>query len=350
MDGNYLTMSRMPESRPAIPIRGFVSSAYVRVLYEYLDMQGLDAAALFGEAAPEIVDRGLRRYSRERWQAMLELAARRLDDPLLGLRMGQSITTAHFGMMGYVLACCPQLDAAMARMIEYGRLLYETSPMHISRQGDDLVFEWGLSHGCPGPLVDECWIASLYAVIRNITAQPVKLGQVGFVNPAPQNLTPYTDWFGCPVLFGQATTTVRFPVALLALPLRQSDEMLVRVLELQADALLAELPQTDDFEQAVRRCILHLIREGEPELEQVAKELNVTERTLRRRLDESGTNFRALREHIRHRMAEKYLLDPRLKLNEIAQLLGYSEPSTFTRAFKRWTGLTPHSYQQQILR
>ncbi|AMP14832.1 AraC family transcriptional regulator [Collimonas pratensis] len=339
----------MPETRPAIPIRGFVSSAYVRVLYEYLDRQGVDAAALLGEAAPEIVDRGLRRYPRERWSAMLELTARRLNDPLLGLRIGQTITTAHFGMMGYVLAACPQLEAAMARMIEYGRLLYETSPLHISRQGDELVFEWGLSHGCPGPLVDECWIASLYAIIRNIAAQPVKLTQVGFINPAPPDLQPYTDWFGCPVLFSQATTTVRFEVALLALPLRQSDEMLVRVLELQANALLAELPQTDDFEQAVRRCILQLIREGEPELEQVARELHVTERTLRRRLDDSGTNFRALREHIRHRMAEKYLLDPRLKLNEIAQLLGYSEPSTFTRAFKRWTGLTPHSYQQQIL-
>jgi len=216
-------------------------------------------------------------------------------------------------------------------------------------QGGDLLLEWGVDNGRPGALVDECAIVALLQFARNATGRRNIATEVCFVNPAPVDASPYRDWFGCPVLFDRETTTVRIPLALLALPLRQPDATLMRVLEQQADALLAELPPTDDFEQAVRRCVARLIRSGEPELERVANELHVSPRTLHRRLEAGGTNFRALREDIRQRLAEHYLADPRLQLAEIAQLLGYSEQSTFTRAFRRWTGLAPNSYRQQAL-
>ncbi|WP_231878957.1 AraC family transcriptional regulator [Collimonas arenae] len=344
-----MTILAMRETRPERQLRGVVPSTYVRLLYEYLARQGVDADALLGETAPEAADRGLVRYPVERWRTLLRRAADHLGDPLLGLHLGQTATPAHFGVMGYVLLACPQLGAALTRMQQYQRLLYDVNPMRSSIQGSDLLLEWGVDNGRPGALVDECAIAALLQFARNATGCRNIAAEVCFVNPAPADAGPYRDWFGCPVLFDREATTVRIPLALLALPLRQPDAILMRVLEQQADALLAELPPTDDFEQAVRRCVARLIRSGEPELERVANELHVSPRTLHRRLEAGGTNFRMLREDIRQRLAEHYLADPRLQLADIAQLLGYSEQSTFTRSFRRWTGLAPNSYRQQVL-
>lgn len=345
----YLTILAMRPTMTEQPVRGVVPSTYVRLLYEYLDMQGVAAAALLGVAAPEAADRGLLRYPVAAWRALLQRAAEHLHDPLLGLHLGQTITPAHFGVMGYVLLACPNLGAALARTLQYQRLLYDVNPMRTTMEGSDLLLEWGVDQGRPGPLVDECAISALMQLMHNATGRRIVATEICFVNPAPANLQPYRDWFACPVLFGQAVTSIRLPRALLALPLRQPDTVLLNVLEGQADALLAQLPPSDDFEQAVRRCIARLVREGQPELEMVANELHVSTRTLHRRLAASDINFRELRESIRQHLAEDYLADPRLQLTEIAQLLGYSEQSAFSRAFRRWSGQTPYDYRQRLL-
>lgn len=337
------TINAMPKSPP---VRGVVPSTYVRLLYEYLEKQGVDAKVLLGEESPEPADRGLLRYPIARWGALLERAADHLRDPSLGLHLGQTITPAHMGVMGYILLACPHLAAALTRMQQYQRLVYDANPLNVTMQNGEVLLEWGVNLGRPGPLVDECAITGLIQFARDITGLPGALIEVGFVNPAPPDLKPYRDWFACPVLFEQPTTTVRFPLTRLLLPLRRPDAALLRILEKQATSMLAELPQTDDFEQAVRLCIARLIREGEPELERVANELHISSRTLQRRLDENGVNFRALREETRGHLAKHYLLDPRLQIAEIALLLGYSEQSAFTRAFHRWTGRTPFAYRQ----
>ena len=347
---NHLTLLAMHPTIAQQSPRGVVPSTYVRLLYEYLEHQGVAAAALLGVAAPQTTDRDAMRYPVSAWRALLERAAEYLQDPLLGLHLGQTITPAHFGVMGYVLLACPNLGAGLARALQYQRLLYDVNPMRSTLEGNDLLLEWGADQGRPGSLVDECAITALLQLTRNMTGRPIVAREIRFLNPAPADIQPYRDWFGCPVLFDQPQTSIRFDQALLALPLRQPDQVLLSILERQADDLLAQLPSSDDFEQAVRRSIARLVREGQPELERVARELHVSARTLHRRLAAGGINFRELRESIRQRQAEYYLADPRLQLADIAQLLGYSEQSAFTRAFRRWSGQTPYAYRQHVLR
>ena len=322
-------------------VRGVVPSTYVGLLFEYLQARGVDAPALLGEAAPDPGDRGLGRYPVSRWQRLLDVAAAHLNDPMLGLHLGQTITPAHWGVMGYVFMACANLGAALNRMEQYQRLLYDVNPLRYSVVGDGVELHWGVEHGRPGPLADECAITALVQMVRHITGKPLSLRQVSFVNAAPVDTQAYLRFFGCPVRFEQAETVLQFPVALLATTLSKPDLALVRVLEQQADALLAELPDMDDFEQAVRRSIAYVAREGEASLDRVANELHTSARTLRRRLEDRGKPFRELRDDTLRRMAESHLADPRLTLPEIAQLLGYSEQSAFTRAYTRWTGESP---------
>ncbi|RJF87431.1 AraC family transcriptional regulator [Oleomonas cavernae] len=323
-------------------LRGVVPSSYVSLLFDYLERQGHIAHAILGEGRPK----ALGRHPVTRWRAMLERAAAHLRDPLLGLHLGRTITPAYFGVMGYVLLACPNVAAAFLRFQQYQRLLYDVNPMHYAMEADTVMLEWGVEAGRPGPLVDECAITALVQLLRDITDRRANPLEVRFVNPPPADPKPYREYFGCPVHFAQAATAVRYPAKIMALPLRGPDPALLDVLERQADALLDELPRPDDFEQGVRRCIARLAREGEPSLERVANELHCSTRTLHRRLEQRGGSFRGLVDDTRRRLADDYLTDPRLQLAEIAQLLGYSEQSAFTRAYRRWTGRTPKATRQ----
>lgn len=326
-------------------LSGVVPATYVRLLFEYLEKQGVDAFALLGEHAPTVGKDGLGRYPVVRWRSLLETASAHLKDPLLGLRLGQTITPAHLGLLGYVLLACENTATALQRFERYQRLIYDVNPVRHRLEDGAIALLWGVESGRPGPLVDECAIAALMQFSRDITGENWAAQEVHFVNPEPADIKPYEDFFGCPVRFGQAATQVKFPLAYLALPLRRPDAGLVGILEQQANALLAGLPKADDFEQAVRRVIAQLTREGEPSLEQVAGHLHVSTRTLHRRLEDRGLNFRTVLEDTRRRLAVEYLKDLRLTLAEVALLLGYSDQSAFTRAFQRWTGTTPKRWR-----
>ena len=325
-------------------LEGVIPATYVRLLFDYLAQQGVDAVRLLEESAPPSGDR-LAGYPVARWKTLLERAAAHLADPLLGLKLGQTITPAHLGALGYVLLACGTLGAALQRMERYQRLIYDVNPMRQEIQGDSLSLVWGVEHGRPGALVDECAIAALVQFARNITGTAAAPLEVAFVNPWPDDLAPYERHFRCPLRFRQPQTLVRYPLDDLALPLRQPDPALLAILEAQAEAQLAVLPTADDFVQTVRQQIVRLAREGEPSLERVAQQLHLSPRTLRRRLRDRQRHFRGLLDSTLQRMAEDYLRDQRLQLVEVALLLGYSDQSAFTRAFRRWCGETPAAWR-----
>lgn len=334
----------------AVPAHGVVPGSYVRLLYEYLDARGVDAAQLLGEPAPNPTGPAPGRYPVERWRRHLATAAEHLRDPDLGLHLGQTVTPRHFGVMGYVLLACGTLGAALTRLHRYQRLVYDVSPMRIHAQAQHITLEWGTENGRPGRLVDETAITALVQFARDVTGVSTAVDLVHFVNERPASLEPYRRYFGGEVLFEQEATRVRLPLSLLARPLRQPDAALLNLLEQQAEALLADLPDAGDLEQAVRRAVAALAREGEISLERVAAALHTSPRTLHRRLEHLALGFRALRDDTRRRLAEQHLADRGIGIADVALLLGYSDQSTFTRAFRRWTGQTPLAFRRATAR
>lgn len=326
---------------------GYVSAAFVRLLFEYLEERGLDAETLLGEPSPEHTDKGMSRYPMSHWAQLLAKADAELREPALGIAVGRRITPAHIGVLGYVVLACPNLGEALARLQRYIRLVYDHGPMQIRSHGQSISLEWGVDCLHPGQLVDEVAITALVQFARNMTAHPLNPEYVSFINRPPPDLSPYTGYFCCRVEFDQPSTIVRFPLSHLEMPLRQPDTTLLHILEQQAEALLAQLPQTEPLQQSARRIIARLCREGEPTLEAVAAAMNTSPRTLQRRLSERGMRFQQLLDSTRLILAEEYLRDSRLQLTEIAQLLGYSEQSAFNHAFRRWTGKTPRRFRSE---
>ncbi len=329
------------------PEIGYVSSTYVQLLFDYIEQQGMKAATVLGRVRPDTAD-GLGRTAMSEWRSLLERAAQALQDPLLGLHVGQTISPAHIGVLGYVILASANLGEALLRLQHFYRLVYDAEPMQIRQDGEDITLHWGVDHGRPGQQVDACALAALVQFARDITGHTANPSAVIFVNPEPDDAAAYRDYFACPVLFEQPGTQVRFPMKYLATALRQPDAALLGILEQQATALLNRLPDADDFEQQIRRAIARLARSGTPGIEQVAAELNTSVRTLQRRLAERHLQFQLLLDDTRYRLAQDYLADRRLQLSEVAQLLGYSEQSAFNRAFRRWSGSTPRVWRQAL--
>lgn len=325
---------------------GVVPSTYVRLLFDYLEQRGVDAVTVLGELPPVPEPHGLGRFPVARWRLLLERAAAHLQDPQLGLRLGQTIQLSHFGLLGYVFHACSDVQAALVRVRQFHRLLHDVNPLQVYFEGGTVTLEWSAVHGKPGALVSETALTALVKLLRELTGTAVAVCDVRFFHPAPADSRPYAEFFGSPVHFDQPVTAVRFPVATLSLPVRHADAALLGVLEQHAHALLAALPGDDDWVHSVRRCLLRQLREGEPSQEKVAAELYLTPRTLHRRLLERGVSFRQLLEEVRKQLAVDYLRDSRLSLAEVARLVGFSEQSAFQRAFKRWTGQTPRDFRE----
>ena len=326
--------------------RRTISDLFVHLLYEYMEASGVDPEQALGAPRPTGSPHGNASVTIARWVELLERASRHLDDPLLGLRLGQTITPSHLGTLGYLLQSVPTLATSLQKFERYQRLVYDQTPM-AHQMGDghiDLV--WGPEQGLPGRLADDASITTLIHYYRTIADGQVTPLRVQFINNPPPDPRPYIEYFGCPVEFGASVTSIRFDLQTLALPLKAAHTELSTVMEQQAERLLARLPEESPFIEQVRSATARLLHEGEPDLPAVATGLGLNVRTVQRRLRQAGSSFRHELNTVRRLLAETYLRDPRLSIADVARLLGYSEHSAFTRSYRQWTGLTPQVWRK----
>lgn len=332
-----MTVLRQPRSVP---------ESFVLMLYEYLDAHGHPAEALLGQPRPVLAAHDHVALPLGLWAALLERAAGGLADPQLGLKLGQTVNARHMGIVGYLMMASATLGEAMLRLEHYQRLIYDVSAMAVRPRGGETDYVW-----TPEPqehrstLVSETSLTALAQFCRYIAGRGVRPVRVRFIDPAPREVQPYVDYFGCPVMFGQPEAGLTFDAAALALPVRTADAAILRLMQQQADALLANLSGQRPLVEEVRRHISRALRDGAPGIEQVAQQMGYSARTLQRQLRDSGSSFRDETAAVRCQVAQSYLRDPRLGLAEIALMLGYTEHSAFTRSFQRWTGMTPQAYR-----
>ncbi len=330
-----------------VPHRRRIPASFALALYEYLDVRGLDSDSLLPISRPP-ADIALNAdLPIDDWCRLLEFAAGHLNDPLLGLHLGQTLSLRHIGVLGYVVMASRDLGEALSRLHRYQRLVYDVTPLEVRVSGTAVELVWDAEHGRPGPLVDETAITTLVHLCRSLTRPDLSPSYVSFINPTPAAISEYRDFFGCLVEFEQADTVICMDAVTLMEPLHTADPAMLSILEEQADSLLACLPTQSPLIDEVRRRIGRLLPDKNPEISSVAQGMDLSVRTLQRQLTAAGTSFLKEVAAVRQEIAERYLRETRLGLVDIALLLGYSEHSAFTRSFIRWTGMTPQAYRQR---
>lgn len=313
-------------------------------LLGYLDACGIAAPALRQTLTPYTASQ---RMPIAIWWAALEDISQAQGLPAVGLRIGQHFKVHHFGVLGYLVASCDTLEQALLRFQRFQPLLHNLSPTLTHQQAGDLRISWDDAYGRSTRLSNEVVASSLLQLARTLTSDhALTPTAVEFPESAPDDPAVYERLLGCPVRYKARSLVIHLPLQALALPINSGDPHLRALLDQQAEALLKVLPRPDAFLAGFQHQIVNALHEGGSTLEHIAHGMGVPPRSLYRRLEERGLTYKGLLSELRFELAQRYLADPQLSLANIALMLGYSEQSAFTRAFKGWCGQTPLHFRK----
>jgi AraC-like DNA-binding protein len=278
--------------------------------------------------------------------ALWQTIARHTSDPEFGVRAGHTYRLSRMGLVGYVARFSATLRGALRRVQRYGRVFTEAVEFRLEEGRPEVAL--AKAHPALGPgqaLAEGYRLAAVLQASRELTGVDIVPANVTFTYPQPSSTTVHCQHFRCPLHFGAPIASVVFRTSDLDLQVVEADETLAGYLSKYAEQVLASLVQGESTRHQVRAAIWSLLGDGPPSLKHIAAALDVPARTLQRRLATEGTSLHQEIEEIRKTMAVAVLRDRSLAVEDVAYLLGYSEPSTFFRSFKRWTGTTPRQFR-----
>jgi AraC-like DNA-binding protein len=295
------------------------------------------------ETLPELVPLA---YLRDIWSGIVE----ETGESGIGLRLAEQVRPEMFEVFGYVITSSATLGDALLRATLFVRLVSESQEISFYVDGERAVLTVkpmypDLIH----PESMEFIVGAIGIVGRQITGQQLSAIEARFTHAEPTDLTHHHRLFPCPVLFGQPHNGFVISSSLLHTPVISHDSRLCAELEAQAEQMLSKLPRAGDLSRKVQELISAELRGGNPSADNVAERLSMHPKTLSRRLKSEGTSHQQLLDQLRYQLAERYLRRPNMSIGEVAFLLGYSDTSSFNKAFKRWTGAAPQAYRQRAL-
>jgi len=315
------------------------SVSYLRGLLDYVQAHGATPEQLLDGRQIDLDDRDARLPEHE-CAALFDRAAVLLQDDAIGLHAGEQIRPGHYGALGYVAMNCVTLGEALVGLRRYHALVLDIGPMEQTLENGQLCLSWNPDVAEPFRQLAEYNLAGLVTFARWISGRRNNPLRIDFTYPAPKNLAEHERVLGCPLRFSQDRYRLLMSVEWLAQPLIQPDAAMRTMMEQLAERQMQNLTRGDAITDA-RAAVARRLGEGDVELNAIARQLNLSSRTLQRKLQDAGFSFTQLVDDVRKELAERYLADTKLDLVDIAFLLGYSEQSAFTRAYKRWTGKAP---------
>lgn len=277
------------------------------------------------------------------WRAILE----KEDDAAIGVSIGRNCRATRLGLVGYSMYYSRDLLEAYQRFARYIHIISEAVQIEVTedREQTTLLFDahpslFALRH----PV--EAQLAAVLTVGREITQSDLVPIAIRLPFPHPNDTKQHREVFHCPIHFDQPNAAIVFATSQMRLPVIASDPTLSGYLEELARSTLNSLAiQNESFVDTVRRALWSELPGGKPNLWRTASGLGISARTLQRRLREDNTSFTTLLDELRRELAGDLLADKKLAVSDVAFLLGYSEPSAFQRAFRRWRGVSPQRFR-----
>jgi AraC-like DNA-binding protein len=262
-------------------------------------------------------------------------------DPAIGLQLGTEVKREHFDPVALAALSTGSFGEAMRQAARHKQL---SCPEEIVYEADDIEwsmqFRWLLSHGDePEVLTDLCfaWVLSIARHGTGTRISPLRLELVH-----PRNYARFLErHFGCPISFGATRNAIVFRASDALLPFVTCNAELLAMLAPQLEDELKQHRGQESFPERVRATIQKKLTGRRPKMQDIARELHISSRTLQRRLQDSGYSFQQVLEEARHQLARHYLTNSLIELNETAYLLGYEDSSSFVRAFRTWEGVPP---------
>jgi AraC-like DNA-binding protein len=311
-------------------------------LFTILEKNGIDVNA-FLLAAPD------KRVPLETVSALNQRASDLTGDAFIGLHQGEFFTTGLSNILGYVLMNCRDVAEALEKFSKYQQIVDDGRILRCHVVDEQVILQYRMADHYPHDdrhLIDH-QIMGMLTYSRILTGREIQCQEVHFIHTAPHDTSEYERLFNCKPHFGSPMNALIFDMAYLSLPILQPNRDLLVVLEGYAQEVLSRLQADDSHANKVKRVIVNVLRGESPTIGMIASRVNMSVRNLQLKLKEEGTSYSALLSEGRKELAQAYLKDRDVPIDEIAYLLGFSESSVFHRTFKRWTGTTPGIYRRQ---
>ncbi|HET9233694.1 MAG TPA: AraC family transcriptional regulator, partial [Candidatus Eisenbacteria bacterium] len=279
------------------------------------------------------------------WNALRD----RTGDPALQLVAPSTLPFGAYRVIDYLVGAAATVGDGIRYFTRFFGLIADAVTLTIDRDRDAYCLSLKMADGGPvPPMYVDYVFAALVTRIRMRIRHDLPVLRVELRQVEPGNTGPYVHVFDAPIEFGAPADRLCFSAETWGLPIEGADAALARVLEEHARILARRIPQyTPGFRTDVQVAIASALPDG-GSVGEVARALHMSVRTLQRKLVEAGTSFREISDSVRGQLAEEYLTDANVSIAEVAFLLGFSDQSSFNRAFRGWTGESPGRWRRRV--
>lgn len=334
-----------------------IAAGYPKALLMFTVSRGADRAALLQRSRIASADLAEpeSRIPLSRYMALVAAAAEATHDEAVALHFGEGVRMQDITLVGLVCEAVETPADVRHQLNRYASLLIDEGNGKASVLVEATADDRGgwieiVSHSwCSHPLMIEAELTRLVCNTRAMFGAVPEFGPIRFplaaefAYPEPPYAAEYERVFHAPVTFGAKRNALLIDPRFAQLRQPPADRYVFGVLSKRADALLKQLESSATTRAKVERVLMTVLPTGNTNMDTVAAKLGMSRRTLLRRLKEEGTTFECVLDELRRTLALGYLAEHKCSVNEVAYLVGFSDPAAFSRAFKRWTGMSPRA-------
>lgn len=334
------------------PLAGNVALPYWQTLQQVALELGVEVGSAHEIVAQTPETQGITSIAIEHYIKLLEKGIKRFPD--FGLRVGQSVTPGTYPVLGMTLLSCQNLLQVLEQVVRYESLNHDLGTSHFEHGSKQSTYSW-----VPNKLIcisnksELCFhlvlsvFAGIYTFAPWLVNRSIPIKRIEISGAEPVNSEQYKSFFDTEIKYNRPVNSMVVDSDILTWPVMNEDSTAFYALTTYAKTLLDSKEQSKDITHQLTAILPEALHRQAFRIDDVASQLDMSTRTLQRKLKELGQSYKALLDDTRKKIAEMYLLDTTLSINEIAFLIGYQEQSSFNHAFKSWNGVSPSRYREQ---
>jgi len=333
-----------------------VSAGYAKSLLDFAMLRGASAPRLLSRA--EINSDSLadldNRLPFARFIALMRAAKEETGNPALALEFGAESDLRKFSIVGLISHASANMMEALAQLNRYGRLVVEVEGLAdgprfqlTNVNGQRWMQDLRANPNDFIEVTESTWSRFIVTTRRDFPGHVYAL-EAHVTHAPPAYRAKYEELWQIPVTFGSHWNAIRSDPSWERVQIQPDNRYVFGVLTERGDTLLKELETSKSLRGRIEALVMPILHTGDVSIDTIATKLGASRQTIYRNLKTEGVTFEQVLDELRHRMALDYIATKRVSVNETAYLVGFSDPASFSRAFKRWTGKSPREWRDAL--